>query len=202
MSKILEALKGIKKVAQDLVEASKEEVIEEVVLEKTNEIENAEVVDMTQEKTNLMQETLENGAVLEAEAFEAGQPVFIVNEDERIPLPVGEYKVGDEMLVVEEEGIIAEMKKAEEAPAEEEMGSEFVTKEEFNDAINEIKSLLSSHKEKLDKEKEVLENKNVELQTALDETPAAPVIKHSPEQKEFKADTPTGRIVEAIRKVS
>ena len=65
-------------------------------------------------------------ATLEAEVFEAGESVFIVNEDERIPLPVGEYKLDNGyMLVVSEEGIIAEYKemeaeKEEEAPEVEE----------------------------------------------------------------------------------
>lgn len=64
-------------------------------------------------------------ATLEAEVFEAGESVFIVNEDERIPLPVGEYKLdNDYMLVVTEEGIIAEYKEmeaeVEEAPEVEE----------------------------------------------------------------------------------
>lgn len=55
-------------------------------------------------------------AVLEAEVFEAGQPVSIVNEDERIPLPLGKYEMeGDMILTVEEEGVIASIEpKAEE----------------------------------------------------------------------------------------
>jgi hypothetical protein len=40
------------------------------------------------------QMTLENGTVLEAEAFEAGNEVFIVNEEDRIAVPVGEVHNG------------------------------------------------------------------------------------------------------------
>ena len=73
-------------------------------------------------EVKLAQMKLDNGTVLEAEAFEAGMPVFIVNEEDRIALPVGEYKLEDGMmLIVVEEGIIAEVKEAEvveEAPAE------------------------------------------------------------------------------------
>lgn len=73
-------------------------------------------------EVKLAQMKLDNGTVLEAEAFEAGMPVFIVNEEDRIALPVGEYKLEDGMmLIVAEEGIIAEVKEAEvveEAPAE------------------------------------------------------------------------------------
>lgn len=67
------------------------------------------------------QMNLENGTVLEAEAFEAGNEVFIVNEEDRIALPVGEYTLADgNMLYVAEEGIIGEIKSAE-AEAEEEV---------------------------------------------------------------------------------
>jgi hypothetical protein len=73
-------------------------------------------------EVKLAQMKLDNGTVLEAEAFETGMPVFIVNEEDRIALPVGEYKLEDGMmLIVVEEGIIAEVKEAEvveEAPAE------------------------------------------------------------------------------------
>ena len=59
----------------------------------------------------LAQMKLDNGTVLEAEMFEAGQPVFIINEEDRIALPIGEYILEDGMiLVVSEEGIIAEIK--------------------------------------------------------------------------------------------
>ena len=54
---------------------------------------------------------LENGTVLEADSFEAENEVFIVNEEERIALPVGEYALEDgRILVVSEEGVIAEVK--------------------------------------------------------------------------------------------
>jgi len=73
------------------------------------------------QEIKLEQMQLENGTVLEAEAFEAGYPVFVVSEDEQIPVPVGEYVLQDGMmLVVEEEGIIASIGEAapEEAPEE------------------------------------------------------------------------------------
>jgi hypothetical protein len=67
----------------------------------------------------LEQMTLDNGTVIEAEVFEAGQPVFIVNGEDRVALPIGEYTLDNGMiLVVAVEGEIAEIKEA--APAEEE----------------------------------------------------------------------------------
>jgi len=67
----------------------------------------------------LEQMTLDNGTVIEAEVFEAGKAVFIVNGEDRVALPVGEYILDNGMiLVVAVEGEIAEIKEA--APAEEE----------------------------------------------------------------------------------
>lgn len=61
---------------------------------------------------NLAQMKLMDGVtVLEADAFEMDNAVFIVNGEERIPVPVGEYELEDGMiLVVAVEGVIAEIK--------------------------------------------------------------------------------------------
>ena len=61
----------------------------------------------------LEQRKLDDGVtVVEADAFEVDAEIFIVTEDEqKIALPVGEYKLEDGMmLVVKEEGKIAEVK--------------------------------------------------------------------------------------------
>ena len=87
--------------------------------------------------------TLENGAVLEAEAFEAGNEVFVVSGEDRVPAPVGEHKLEDgSILVVVEEGMIAEIKSAEaEAEVEVEMQSEeavAVAEEVAQEAVTEV----------------------------------------------------------------
>jgi hypothetical protein len=63
-------------------------------------------------EVKLAQMKLKDGVtVIEAEAFEPEQAVFIVNGEERIAMPVGEYELEDGMiLVVAVEGIIAEIK--------------------------------------------------------------------------------------------
>ena len=65
-------------------------------------------------EVKLAQMKLKDGVtILEADAFEMENAVFIVNGEERIPLPVGEYELEDGMiLVVSVEGIIAEIKEA------------------------------------------------------------------------------------------
>ena len=58
---------------------------------------------------------LEDGTVISADAFEVGAAVFIMIEEEKQPLPVGEYVMADgKLLVVEEEGIIKSIGEAEE----------------------------------------------------------------------------------------
>lgn len=89
-------------------------------------------------EVKLAQMALENGTIIEAEVFEAGASVFIVNEEDRIALPVGEYKLEDGMiLIVAEEGIIAEIKEVE-APAAEEV-EEVETKVEEEQEMAEVK---------------------------------------------------------------
>lgn len=74
---------------------------------------------LTPEKVELASMSLADGTMVEAEVFEAGANVFLVGGDgEKIAAPVGEHKLEDgRVLVIEEEGIIKEIK---EAAAEEE----------------------------------------------------------------------------------
>ena len=72
------------------------------------------------EEVKLAQAALENGTIIEAEEFAEGKEVFIVTEDELVALPIGDYELEDgQVLIVAEEGIIASIGAAEEAPAEE-----------------------------------------------------------------------------------
>ena len=144
-------------------------------------IENQEVVELAQAK-------LENDTVIEAEAFEAGQEVFIVTEDEKVAVPVGEYQMEDgKILVVAEEGLIAEIKDAEEVEEEveaEELG--YVTKEELAEAVSEIKAMIEDlKKEEMSEEVEEATENEVELSEDLKEElsqPAAEPIAHNPEK--------------------
>ena len=81
-----------------------------------------------------MMKLIDGTTVLEAEMFEADNEVFIITEDEqRIPLPIGEYELENAMiLVVVEEGIISEVKEAttEEEVAEPEAEAEAETEVE------------------------------------------------------------------------
>ena len=157
-----------------------------------------------QDEVKLESMKLENGTTIEAEAFEANQEVFIVTEDEKIALPVGEYEMEDgRILVVAEEGVIAEMRDGgEEAPAEEPAQEEveeveqaeeepkeemsYATKEELSAAVEEMKAMIEeikammSPKEMAEEVKEEVKEEEVEM--SADE-PAAKPIKHSPDTK-------------------
>jgi len=58
--------------------------------------------------------------VIEAESFEPEMEVFVVTEDDqKIPLPVGEYEMEDgRILVIENEGIVKEVKEKMEEEVE------------------------------------------------------------------------------------
>jgi hypothetical protein len=87
---------------------------------------------------------LEDGTIVSADALEVGSAVFIMVEEEKQPLPVGEYALADgSLLVVAEEGIIAEIKEVEkeEAPAEE-MAEADNSKTALIEAIGVLENLV------------------------------------------------------------
>ena len=112
---------------------------------------------------------------IEAESFEAGFEVVVITEDEqKIPVPVGEYELEDGMImVVVEEGLISEMKEKateEEAPATEEAPvEEEAKKEEEMEVTAPIKKTVESIvKETFFSEMEALKKENEELKAKLE----------------------------------
>jgi hypothetical protein len=116
----------------------------------------------------LEQMKLENGTVLEAEAFEAGAEIFIVNEEDRIAVPMGEYMLEDgKVLIIAEDGIIGEIKDAEEeAPAEEAAPEAEVEVEAEAETSTPKKVVESITKEMFFSEIEKLRNEIAELKAA------------------------------------
>ena len=154
--------------------------------------ETADIVENIEqtEKVELAQAKLENGTILEAEAFEAGNEIFIITEDEKVAVPVGEYEMEDgKILIVAEEGLIGEIKDAEEVEEEIEEELGYVTKEELAQAVSEIKAMIEDlKKEEMSEEvEETVEEEATELSEDLKEElsqPAAEPIAHNPEQKQ------------------
>ena len=86
-------------------------------MEETPQVDEATPQEMEEAKEQLKFEeaALEDGTIISADAFEVGNAVFIVVEEDQQPLPVGEYALADgSLLVVEEEGVIADIKAADE----------------------------------------------------------------------------------------
>ena len=91
----------------------------------------------------LMEQKLENGTVVSAEAFEKDNEIFIVTDDEKVAMPVGEYILEDgRLLVVEAEGVIADVRDvSDEVPAKEE------AKEEAKKEVEKTEDLEEEKKE-------------------------------------------------------
>jgi len=167
--------------------------------EMLNQVKNLLGVELSD--IQLAELKLENGTVLEADAFESGKEVFIRTEDEKVALPVGEYELEDNrILVVEEEGLIKEIKAEEhgddeEEKKEEEVDMEYVSREEFKKEIDEIKGMIEKMMEHGDKKKEemssqVAEQVSLAVTEVLNEeevlkeelsAPAVEPLKHNPE---------------------
>ena len=93
-------------------------------------------------EVKLEQMKLDDGmTIIEAEVFEADAEVFIVNGEERVALPIGEYTLEDgRILVVTVDGIIAEIKDApvEDAPVEDAVAPELASPKAIKKIVESI----------------------------------------------------------------
>ena len=142
-------------------------------------------------EVKLEQMKLDNGATLEAEVFEAGAEIFVVADEERVAVPVGEYEAEGKTIVVSEEGIIGEIKEAsaeEEAPAETE--AEEVEEEELSTETASPKKIVKSISEEMFfSEIEKLRTEINELKLSKTEVVAEEVVVElSEEVKEVKEE--------------
>ena len=150
------------------------------------------------------QMTLENGAVLEAEVFEAGNEVFVVSGEDRVPAPVGEHILEDgRVLVITEEGVIAEIKEASaeveveveatEPEAEVELAEVEVKEEvpaaDVAEAIAKVIEEVTAMREEMKAMREEMggyakKEEMAAVKAELSAEPAAKPIKHNPETKQ------------------
>jgi hypothetical protein len=131
---------------------------------------------------------LENGTVVSAESFEKGKEIFIVTDDEKVAMPVGEYLLEDgRLVVVEEEGSIADVREvSDEVPAKEtEEGEEITpdlaeeTEEEEKEEEKEemgyaTKEELAEVKSMIDEIKAMLEPKGDDEEVEMEEVSRQP----------------------------
>jgi hypothetical protein len=126
-------------------------------------------------KVKLEEQKLENGTRVEAESFEKGKEIFILTDDEKVAMPVGEYLLEDgRLVVVKEEGLIDDVREvSDEVPQKEEESKEEAKDEtedleeddmmrdmmgriqNLEDAIADLKDDKEGKMEKDGKEKEV-----------------------------------------------
>ena len=122
-------------------------------------------------EVKLEQRKMADGVTLiEADAFEMDNEVFVITEDEqKIPVPIGEYEMEDGMiLVVVEEGLIAEFKEAEVKEEEAPVAEEEVVEEEVEAKSAPKKTIESIVKETFFSELEKLTKENTELKAKLE----------------------------------
>ena len=140
---------------------------------------------------------LENGTVVSAEAFEKGSEIFIVTDDEKVAMPVGEYILEDgRLVVVSEEGIIADVKEvSDEVPAEqtEDLEEETVETEVPEEVATEVEAIIEAVVEVIAPVIEEVKSEIEELKKQFSEmkggkkkedmSAARKPIKHNPEAK-------------------
>jgi len=150
---------------------------------------------------------LDNGTVIEVESLEAGASVAIVNEDERIPLPKGEYSLEDgRVLVATEDGVLSEVKEME-AEKEEEKEMKEVEEEApmmSEEPVKEAKKVVESTvKETYFEEIEKLKAENEELKAKITELSKVEEVKEevelSEEPKPIKANPENKTEKEVVR---
>ena len=141
---------------------------------------------------------LENGTVVSAETFEKGSEIFIVTDDEKVAMPVGEYILEDgRLVVVSEEGIIADVREvSDEVPAKETEDLEEVIETEVpEEVVQEVEAIIEAVveviapvieevKEEIEMLKKKFSDMDVKEEEKKEELSAArKPIKHNPEAK-------------------
>ncbi len=140
------------------------------------------------------------------ETMEVGADVFVVNGEDRAPLPVGEYELEDgKILVVAEDGKIAEVKEMIEEEVSEELSEE--TPSQMADEFKQLmKSLTIKYAEQskamVDELKKSFDAQLAEQKQVIEElkkTPVATPIKSAPVQLSAPKNAKE-RIFNAIQK--
>lgn len=167
---------------------------------KANNILNRILAELSSiREVKFAQMTLENGAVLEAELFEAGNEVFVLSGEDRVAAPVGEHLLEDgRVLVITEEGVIAEIKEAAEAEVEVEAQAEEPTELAEVEEAPAVVAIIEKVLEEIAMMREEMKGMREEMggyakkeemaavKAELSAAPAAKAIKHNPETKQVQ----------------
>jgi hypothetical protein len=144
--------------------------------------------------------------VIEAESFEPEMEVFVVTEDEqKIPLPVGEYEMEDgRILVIEKEGIVKEVKEKmeEEVEVEEPETETEIEVEAEKETAAPKKTIESVVKETFFSEIEALKTENETLKAELSKLNKVEEVELSEEPKPISFNPENTNPVERVRLAS
>ena len=151
-------------------------------------------------KVNLSQLVLDNGTIIEAENWASGESVFIVTDDERVALPIGEYVIDDgRKLVVSEEGVLASIGEAEAEVVEEELDEEIIVEvpeeaaAEIADVIEAVVEVVSPLIEEIKADVEELKKKFESIPEAEEEGYKDGIADEKEDEREDLSKTPSRR---------
>lgn len=144
---------------------------------------------------------------IEFDILEAGQSIMIVNEEDRVPLPIGEYELQDgQILKVLEDGIIGEIgakqEEVEETPEVEEeveMETEKPTAKKVVESTVKETHFSKEEKENLEKEIEELKAKITELSKVEEEVEEVKVELSEEEVKPITFNPENKQQVEIVK---
>lgn len=140
-----------------------------------------------------------NGAIeitFPGELMEVGAEITTLVDEVATPVPTGEYVLTDgTTLVVAEDGIVGELKPAEEPPAEEEMETDGLKAEQIDKLVDGIASIIAEFKTDVEKSQtEAIAKVAADLRVEFNK-PATTVVDETPE-----TDTAKDRIVRGLNK--
>ncbi len=148
----------------------------------SNKQTEAVVVEMAQIKL------IDGVTILEAEAFEAGQAVFVVAENgDKVPAPIGEHELEDgKILVITEEGMIAEIKEKVVEDVTEETADVEMNADENEKFVNMLREMFTQFSKQVATEIEAIK---VEMKSEIENVKSTKEIKPSAKMTpEVKSD--------------
>lgn len=162
----------------------------ETLLEKIASKVSVQLSNMLSREIKLEKAKLKDGTVVEIE----GEEIYVLapqedGEPERIPAPVGEHELEDGgVVVVQEEGVIAEIKKPEDMGKDEKEMDLASEVEQLKKDVEELKSYMKPKEEEMSKEEPKEEvKKETELKA---ETKDVEKPKEEKEEVELSAEEP------------
>ena len=211
----IDGLFSLEKVEDKKVNLKRETMKDELVNLKNDLLSEFKAIFANETKTDKVEvklgmATLKDGTTqieYMGETMEVGADVFVVNGEDRAPLPVGEYELEDgKMLVIVEDGKIAEVKEMVEEEVMEELSEDATAKAMTEDFKQLMKSLTIKYAEESQKMvaelKQSFEAQLSEQNALIEElkkTPVATPIKSAPVQLSTPKNAKE-RIFNAIQK--